>query len=220
MIYIVLPAFLINGFRNELRSKCTGDNYLTDEDRKILSNIKPTDSIYKEIISKSNNLIDKYYHIYSYNKFIEGLLSKTIKLDNSLVVIDEVQNMISEDGLYYETLYQAIKTAPKDLRLVLMSATPIFDKPHELALTFNLLLDDKNKLVTGDDFYKTYVDLKNQKMINIDQFKQSIKGLVSYYAGAPDYVFPKTKIHLVKCTMSELQLGMYMYIAKINNEEC
>lgn len=216
-IYIVLPAFLINGFRNELRSKCTGNNYLTNEERQILLDNKPTHPAYKEIIAKSNMRIDQYYNIYSYNKFIDGLISKSIKLTNSLVIIDEIQNMVSENGIYYETLYQAIKSSPKDLRLVIMSATPIFDKPAELALTFNLLLNDKNQMPVGDDFYKTYFDSKNQTMINANQFKQSIRGLVSYYEGAPSYVFPKTEMHLVKCTMSELQLGMYTYIAKIED---
>jgi superfamily II DNA or RNA helicase len=213
-IYIVLPAFLINGFRNELRSQCTGENYLTDNERQILSSNDPTHPIYKEIIDKSNSRIDKYYNIYSYNKFIEGLMSKTIILTNSLLIIDEIQNMISENGIYYEILYKAIKSAPKDLRLVIMSATPIFDKPAEISLTFNLLL--KDEMPTDKDFYDQYLD-ENLKVKNMDQFKQSIKGYISYYSGAPSYVFPKSTIHLVKCEMSDLQLRMYSYIAKIED---
>ena len=215
-IYVVLPAFLINGFRNELRTKCGQNAYLTDDERQMLNLNKPTSSQYKAIIAFSNKRIDEYYNIYSYNKFIRGLENNTIKLTNCLLVIDEIQNMISESGIYYETLWKAIRKASKDLRLVLMSATPIFDKAVELALIFNLLLDDM-QIPTGDDFYDRYLDIGNTEITlkNTDEFKKYIKGYVSYYAGAPSYVFPKTTIHIVKCQMSDLQLRMYTYIAKI-----
>uniref|UniRef100_A0A6C0CAE2 Helicase ATP-binding domain-containing protein n=1 Tax=viral metagenome TaxID=1070528 RepID=A0A6C0CAE2_9ZZZZ len=215
-IYVVLPAFLINGFKNELRSQCTGENYLTNEEREVLSSNDPTHPVYKEIIDKSNVRIDEHYNIYSYNKFIKGLTTKTIKLANALVIIDEVQNMISESGIYYEVLYKRIKKAPADLRLVLMSATPIFDKPTELPLLFNLLI--KNEMPMGDDFYGQYLD-ENDKVKNVDQLKQSIKGYISYFAGAPSYVFPKSTINIIKCPMSNFQLRMYSYIAKIENKE-
>lgn len=215
-IYVVLPAFLINGFRNEVRSQCTGNNYLTDDERKLLSDNGPTSVIYKDIIKLSDARIDKYYQIYSYNKFVDGLISKELRLTNALLIIDEVQNMVSENGIYYETLYNAIKSAPSDLRLVIMSATPIFDKPHEIALTFNLLLDDK--MPTGDEFYETFLG-DDYKMKNIEQFKKYITGYVSYYGGAPEYVFPKSTVQVVKCEMSDLQLRMYSYIAKIEKKD-
>ena len=223
-IFVVLPAFLISNFRNELRSKCTGDNYITDTERQILLDNKPNHPAFKNIIVISNERIDKYYNIYSYNKFVNGIQNKTINLTNSLLIIDEIQNMVSENGLYYEVLYKAVKNAPKDFRLVIMSGSPIFDKANELALTLNLLLDQE--IPTGNDFYDQYLDVKkdsNGEIIytakNLDQLKKSITGVVSYFRGAPDYVFPKTTIHLIKCNMSDLQLRMYMYIARIENQD-
>lgn len=217
-IYVVLPAFLINSFRFELRGKCTGSNYLTDDERHFLEQNSPTHPTYQEIIARSDDKINKWYNIYSYNKFIDNLKNKSIKLSNAIVIIDEVQNMVSEDGIYYEILYKAIKKAPKDLRLVIMSATPIFDKPAELALTFNLLLD--NPMPTSDHFYKKYLNITDTgaTVKNMDSFKKLIKGHVSYYVGAPSYVFPKHTITYVRCIMSDLQLRMYSYIAKIEND--
>ncbi len=37
----IMPASLIPGFRNELRSKCANDNYLTDDERQELREVVP-----------------------------------------------------------------------------------------------------------------------------------------------------------------------------------
>jgi superfamily II DNA or RNA helicase len=143
-IIIVLPASLIGNFRAELRSLCGKNHYLDDKDRNKLKILNPRDIEYKNIIKISDNKINAIYNIYSYNKFIQLLEDKEINLKNTLLIIDEIQNMISDGGTYYETLYNAVHSAPSDLRLVLLSATPIFDKPNEIALTMNLLLPKKD----------------------------------------------------------------------------
>ena len=97
-----------------------------------------------------------------------------------------------------------------------MTATPIFDKPVEIALTINLLIRDQSKkLPTGSKFYDEFVSTKFTKkgitftMINTDIFKSYIKGYVSYYAGAPEVAFPSSELHIVKCEMSDFQLKFY-----------
>ena len=60
--------------------------------------------------------------------------NKRIKLDNTLLIIDEVQNIVSEHGTFYKTIYNSIKKAPDNNRIILLSGTPIFDKPSEIAL--------------------------------------------------------------------------------------
>lgn len=218
-IMIVLPASLKGNFRSELRSKCANQNYLTNGERKILKKLSPTDPIYRKIINKSDARIDKYYIIYSYNKFVDLIKHKKLKLDNTLLIIDEIHNMISETGTYYEALSKTINKAPNTLRLVLMSATPIFDKPVEIALTMNLLLG-KNKLPIGNDFVNKFIDIKytasgpEYKVKNMDYFKNKIRGYVSYYRGAPPYVFPKSELYYVKCKMSEPQQKLYRKIFK------
>ena len=64
--------------------------------------------------------------------------------------------MVSDDGKYYEVLYDTINKAPNDLRVVLLSATPMFDKPNEIALTLNLLRLPI-PLPTGNDFDKMFI---------------------------------------------------------------
>jgi len=218
-IMIVLPASLKGNFRSELRTLCAGEKYLTNQERNIIKNVNPTDKTYIDIINKSDARIDKYYTIYSYNKFVDLVSYGKISLDNTLLIIDEIQNMVSETGVYYRVLYNTIKQAPKSMRLVIMTATPIFDKPIELALTMNLLLDDE--FPTGKEFNEQYLkrtgptaNISSFDVINMNTFKKKIRGYVSYYNGAPKFVFPRTEIFFVNCPMSDEQLLLYNIIAK------
>jgi superfamily II DNA or RNA helicase len=122
-IIVVVPASLIGNFKAELRSPCAGDSYLTSKERIKLSKLHPSSKEYKEIIALSDDRIKKHYTIYSYNKFIKN--AADLSLTNTLLIIDEIQNMVSLKGIYYKTLYETIQRAPSNLRLVLLSATPI-----------------------------------------------------------------------------------------------
>jgi hypothetical protein len=222
-IIVVLPASLKGNFRTELRSPCAGTEYITNAERDILKKLHPSDSKYKEIIKKTDDRIDKYYTIYSYNKFIEYVQNNKIKLNNTLLIIDEIQNMVSEEGTYYTELYNLIKKAPSDLRIVLLSATPMFDKPNELGLTINLLRPETSFPV-GNDFDKKFIKSKLKSngeykvtTRNMDKFKSIIKGYISFFRGAPTYVFPEMKIKYIKCEMSDFQYASYKAI--LRNEE-
>lgn len=222
-IMIVLPASLKNNFRTELRSKCAGENYLKDSERNLLKKYHPSSPEYRDIIKKSDLRIDKNYTIYSYNKFISLISLKKINLRNTLLIIDEIHNMISETGVYYKHLHHLIHNSPDDLRIVIMSATPIFDKPVEIALTMNLLLPKNNQL--PQQFVNEFIDINytqkgpKYKFKNSDVFKNYIRGFVSYYRGAPPYVYPKSELHLVRTKMSDRQKKMYLRIIKREKEE-
>lgn len=221
-IVIVLPASLKGSFRSELLSQCTGETYIKNKERELLKQYHPTSSEYEKIIDKANERINRYYKIYSYNKFIEHVQNNEIRLNNHLLVIDEIQNMISEEGTYYTELLKLIKTSPSNLRLVLLSATPMFDKPNELGLTINLLRPPR-LLPIGKDFDKKFIKtrkIKNSYKLsikNIESFKRAIRGRISYFRGAPSYVFPELKIKYIKCEMSSFQYSSYKAILK--NEE-
>jgi hypothetical protein len=219
-IIVVVPASLKNNFRNELRSLCADDNYLKDNERKEISKLNPTDERYKEIIEISNERIDKFYEIYSYNKFVELANSGELNLKNSLLIVDEIQNMISESGSFYNTLYKIITKSPKDLRIVLLSATPMFDKPNELALTINLLRPLK-ELPVGKEFNKKFIKITKKadgefsyNIKNTELFKKYLKGYVSYFRGANPLTFPRLIVKYVKCEMSEFQYSAYLRVLK------
>lgn len=216
-IIVLVPASLKGNFRDELRSLCAKNSYLTEKERKLLSKNHPSSEIYKVIINKSDERINKHYSILSYNKFVKLHKENKITLNNSILVIDEIQNMVSSTGTYYETLYNAIHNAPNDLRVILLSATPMFDKPVEIALTMNLMRLPK-LFPVGKQFIKTFIDIKKTndsikyKAKNLDLFKKMIRGYISYYRGAPPYTFPEKIIKYVRCEMSEFQYKSYKVV--------
>jgi hypothetical protein len=62
-IIVVVPASLKGNFRNELRSSCAGNAYMSMKDRNEIKKYHPTSKEYKSIIETSDNKIDKYYTI-------------------------------------------------------------------------------------------------------------------------------------------------------------
>ena len=52
------------------------------------------------------------------------------------------------------------------------------------------------------------------EMKNKDLFKETLKGLVSFFRGAPPYVFPSMKLKYVECPMSEFQFKAYQDVLK------
>ena len=213
-IVVVAPASLVGNFYKELRSECTGNIYITKNERKLLSDNTPSSTKYQEIIDTVNERIHKYYEIYSYHKFTDLVNSKKFNFKNKMLIVDEVHNIISEGGTFYTTFKKAIDNAPDSFRIVIMTATPIYDKPAELGLTINLLRPQK-EFPEPEEFNKMFLEreitddgiiykLKNEELLS-----KLLQGYVSYYEGAPAFVFPKTNIKYVKCKMEKFQSDAY-----------
>jgi hypothetical protein len=213
-IVLVAPASLVGNFYKELRSECTGNIYITNEERKLLYGLSPSSVKYQDIIDIVKQRIHKYYEIYSYHKFVDLVNTKKINLKNKLLIIDEVHNIVSETGSFYSTFKKAIDTTPDSFRIVIMSATPIYDKPAELGLTLNLLKPEK-EFPDPMEFNKLFLDREENengiiyKLKNEELLSKMLQGYVSYYEGAPAFVFPKTKIKYVKCKMNKFQSDAY-----------
>jgi superfamily II DNA or RNA helicase len=215
-IMVVLPAALIGNFRDELRSECPSESiYITKNQKEELKKYNPNEKEFKEIIKKSDEKIDKHYKIYSYNKFIQLVGDNKIKLKNTLLIIDEIQNMISMTGTFYKTLKNLIDKSDETLRLILLSATPMFDRPVEIALTLNLLRP-KELLPIGTDFNSDFLKIRKSSSgiyydaINLKKFSELTKNMISYYRGAPPQAFPNMEFKTVKCNMSDFQYKSYL----------
>ena len=224
-IMIVLPAALVGNFKGELLSNCPGENlYITEKEKTELMTVDHTSKRYKEIYSIVEKRINKYYQIYSYHKFVDLVQENKIKLKNTILIIDEIQNMISITGTFYKTLKDIIfKTDINTYKLFLLSATPMFDRPGEIALTLNLLRP-KELLPIGNDFNNTFlIPIKsnsgtNYRVTNINLFNKQIKNLVSYYRGAPPQAYPKAEFKVVRCNMSNFQYKSYLTILNKMND--
>ena len=178
--------------------------------------------------------IKKTFEIISHNKFIESLYKtgknkefiKGTKLTsndsalfkkNGLLIIDEIQRLVSSGGTFYKKLYDAIKYYfHPSLKLVLMSATPIYDNPYELALTVNLLRPRVPFPITPIDFYshfigeiktkddidicekqssplKTWVT-ENSCILNDELIKYICSGYISYFKGGNPNAYPYKRV--------------------------
>jgi len=214
-LIVVLPAALIGNFKDELRGQCGG--YLLHNEREELKKLSPKDIAYNKILKLADERIDKYYTIYSYHKFVELCEDNKIKLKNTLLIIDEIQNMISEGGSFYKNLKNVIDKSDSKTRIVLLSATPMFDKPDEIALTLNLL-KDKDEIPTGTNFYSNFIKQTkegeeiNYEVINQDKFASFLNNKISYYRGAQPQSFPKTIFNVVRCKMEPFQYKSYRTI--------
>ena len=212
-IIVVTPASLINNFRNELRSSFVDNIYISNKNKDKLKKIEPSNSEYINIIRESNKLIDISYNIYSYQKFIKLVntpvneTGEIFTLDNTLLIIDEIQNMISLSGVFYNSLKYIINKISKKSIIILLTATPMMDNPNEIALLLNLLRP--TKLFPIDKDFNNYFLNKNKQIKNIDEFKTMCSGLISYFRGDLPITFPKMNLQVLRCNMSDFQYNIY-----------
>jgi hypothetical protein len=134
----------------------------------VIDNVKYSDmaSNDKEDIKKTiTHIIRNRYKFINYN----GITMKMIKemgdnpFDNSFIIVDEVHNFISRianGSKIAMKIYNNIVSA-KDVKLVLLSGTPIINHPYEISFLINLLrgpmktykipiidgVADKNKII-------------------------------------------------------------------------
>ena len=112
----------------------------------VIDNIKYADlsSNYKEDINKTiTHIIRNRYRFINYNGITKKMLSEMGEnvFDNAFIIIDEVHNFISRianGSKIAMGIYNSIVDA-KDVKLVLLSGTPIINQPYEISFLINLL---------------------------------------------------------------------------------
>ena len=157
-------------------------------------------------VSKSN--ID----VVSYQSFVNE--SKYEHMKNTIVIVDEVQNVISESGMMYKIFVQRFaKRETPGCHMFMLSGTPMFDKTFELALLGNLLLTHdeyitKRLPIKAKDFYLKY-EITPKGIKNREKLVDFFKGRVSHFKGAHPASYPKKVEHDERCVMSDKQYATY-----------
>ena len=203
-IWVIMPQALEDNFNKEifnydfktfkeLLNQCTGDNYVK------LLNIYETE-FNKEKDKKDNhnnikNLLKKRYEIFTYDSFMKRINEKYKDniVENKIIIIDEAHNIRStnnkEKGTY--TILKKILENGKNNRLVLLSATPMYNEPRDILDLFNLMLinDKRNNILTEN--HKIFNN--NNKLKFDDKTKNLIKKLssnyISYLKGKNPFTF-------------------------------
>lgn len=220
-------------FINELLGDAVGNIYLAEEERN-----NPT------AVRRAKRKISKYYeflgylafanHVNGHSKLRGGIGSRAIKklregdVSNSLIIIDEAHNVIPKgttDKLIFDALAKVL-TKSKNVRLVLLTGTPIYDNPTEIVYLIHLLLreniqdEDAIRRIgkTANTLFDSSTKLSSQGMA----FLKKAKGYVSYVKGFNALTFPKRvdagrpipnvlkSLSVYRCWMSPHQVAGYV----------
>ena len=179
----------------------------------LLNEINPTyfKNMSKErVINQVKSIINEHYVFMGYIQFAnfitDSIETKSVGytkeekaririkkiravFNNRLIVIDEVHNIrITHENKNKKTaelLMQVVRYAT-NLRLVLLSATPMFNSHEEIVWLVNLMnLNDKRPPIKISDIFDKKGDFKDR-----DLLVRKLTGYVSYVRGENPYSFP------------------------------
>ena len=179
--------------------QCTGKAYEIDTTEYI-------SKIARE--KKINSMIKDVYEIHGRdvlrNKLVKKIgwnekefdISEKIKneisemFSNRVIIIDEIHNRIntSKENDNFPLTLRTILRYSNNIKLILMSATPMTNMPSEIVIIINFLrLVNKLPIVKKSEFFDSDENLtKNGK----EKFKNFCKGYVSYVRGEDPPRFP------------------------------
>ncbi len=202
-IWVIMPQALEENFSKEifnydfktfkeLLNQCTGDNYI--KLLNIYENAFNNDKNKKDNIN-IKNLLKKRYEIFTYDSFMKHINEKYNDkiVENKVIIIDEAHNIRStnnkEKGTY-STLKKILEKGNNN-RLILLSATPMYNEPRDILDLFNLMLINDKRDNILKEYYKVFNN--NNKFKFDDKTKILIKQLssnyISYLKGKNPFTF-------------------------------
>ena len=202
-------------FKNELISTCS--RYGSEEE--IKRHLKGDQETTKELLKRI-----KSYSFISHEMFKKNKFSK---LSDKVIIIDEIHNLLSDKG--YDIVMKMLANSV-NYKLILLSATPAYDKVDDILKVSNILnardprlhfnLDDKSlfKNVKLDiPLFSGNIKELSDKCMGI--LRNTLKGKV-YFKKTDPKNFPKKIMNGIEiCEMSEFQEERYnKIIDEVNTE--
>ena len=229
-VTIILPARLKTNMFDELISPCGFNQYISKEDFILYYDSNVSSSIKRKIKKNFMNKINEKYDIMSYEKFRINMMKHKSNIveflrnftQNNMIIVDEVHNLFSTG--YNNTIYENIlkkgaisaqhkgmntmllkllsKYSSDTCKMVLLTATPIFDKIEQLKelvyiITPEAVLKDKPQLSEAISF---------------------LRGKVSYFPGTSLNAYPTSEYRTHEVIMSKTQ-DLVIHNIKENNED-
>lgn len=169
-------------------NQCTGDEYVKLAEKRPIKDDKQRDL-----------LVNKYYEFSGYQKFANDIkrlvpygkdkIRETYS--NRLLIIDEVHNIRSETESKTENILKYIEYAIRysdNLKLIIMSATPMYNKSTEIIWLLNMMLiNDKKEPIDESDVFDSSQRLRNSGKRVLEK---AMRGRVSYIRGETPDKFP------------------------------
>uniref|UniRef100_A0A6C0EDX7 Helicase ATP-binding domain-containing protein n=1 Tax=viral metagenome TaxID=1070528 RepID=A0A6C0EDX7_9ZZZZ len=148
----------------------------------------------------------------------EQVVDKITNMNNTLLIIDEAHNISGNE--YGEALHKIIKNS-ENLRIILLTATPMINLADEIVDLLNFIRPDddqiyRDKIFTNDKNY-----LMKIKPTGLEYLKEKAQGYISFYRGSIPYTFakrveigkiPKNLLFtpVIKCYMEDFQFDTYL----------
>jgi len=241
-------------FKSELLF-CTGETYI--KNKELLKQLSPSNTERESKIAIYNAL--QYYKILSYKTFYKKVLGEKIaekkvvgneklkksykktdegnfqreividritNMDNSILIIDEAHNMTGNE--YGEAL-KKITSASKNLRIILLSATPMKNLADDIIYLLNFLRPDDDLIKRDMIFTSEKNYMMKFKPGGVEYLKRKATGYISFFRGNIPYTFAnrvdKGKISdgllftpVIKCNMNPFQSSTYK-LATLNMDD-
>ena len=190
-----------NEYQNKLIQWNKDLEYLREEENKKVNTVY-------EILSHERFLNQLYVNTES--AFTGGSYLDRLKNPNSLLIIDEAHKLVSATGTSYRKLLFALRFhAHPDFKTVLLSGTPIYDKPFEFGLMMNLLRPRILFPDGYDNFNEIFFDTTTKKMKNKELFNKMCSSYISYFKGGNPEAYPYKKTIIMNHSMNPYQYEEY-----------
>jgi hypothetical protein len=198
---LLRTCFKIKGNANNINNSFSKNVLINDEPQKYTNTVREVNFIEKQLSQQTNNLlfnkVNRAYKVVSRQTFMKHFLFSNEIFDkdeaevsiqtgtgycikrfltqpNGLLIIDEIQNLISETGSWYKNLIRGIKYyCHPTTKILLLTATPIYDKIFEIGLTLNLLNPRIRFPETRVEFDKLFVATSADELNDEENRKNS-----------------------------------------------
>lgn len=228
-LFLAKGKNLIQNFINELVYKCTDDIYTAKKDE-YETELEKT--------RKINKNIGSFYSFETFEKMAKNNISpfddKILeeKYSNYVIIIDEVHNLrLTSDTSIYSSFHRFLHSV-KNCKIILLSGTPMRDRPEEIATIMNLLLPIDSQLPVGEDFVKKFLECNNErecipvlKQDKSSELKKYFHGRISYLQTMKSDVKVKymgsykiNYLTLYSLTMDQFQYKYYLKAFETDKE--
>ena len=213
-VRVILSQSIESGWKRNIynpdkdSNQCTRNTYKHLLDRDIKESI-----IKKDVTRQVNKIIKTKYEFYGYQKFsnvVEQIKKsragaaqgeEKLRLEisairdafsNSLLIIDEAHNIRLEEGSNKHVrniikIINEVITHSINLKIILLTATPMFNRANEIIWLLNILLKNDKKNPIRQELFSPKGDITDEgRAILIEKSR----GYISYVRGEDPITFP------------------------------
>jgi intein/homing endonuclease len=245
-IYVLVNGPVVKDVWKRSILECTGETYMKYQDKsRVVDEMQIAKA--KKI---ALNLAMQYYRFMSYRSFYRKVLGERIvekkitkdnkvkvqhrkteegeyerdisidriyNLNNSLLIVDEAHNLTG--NAYGDALMKIIRNST-NLRVVLMTATPMKNLAHDIIELLNFIRPDSSPILRDRVFTSEQNHEMEFRPDGMDYFRDMCRGYISHLRGADPLTFAKrvevgivpsgllfTK--LIPCVMYDFQRKIY-----------